>query len=127
MIILYIFHIKIEVNWKHSIFSKLVTKNKLQNFLLTIAFIKMAYIYMDFICISLNFISICQEMLLWIKVYKKGFWQSQISEYFGKMKNMPGWMHLSMMYKLYFHCLDQKLSLLKISLLKFITGWILNL
>ena len=63
MIILYIFLIKkIEVDWKHSIFSKLVTQDKLQNLLLTITFIKMAYIYMDFICISLNFISICKEM-----------------------------------------------------------------
>ena len=58
----YFSHKKIEVNWKHSIFSKLVTQNKLQNFLLTITFIKMAYIYIDFICISLNFISICQDM-----------------------------------------------------------------
>ena len=65
MIILYNFLIKkSEVNWKLFIFSKCVTQDKLQNLLLTVTFIKMAYIYMDFICISLNFISICQEMLL---------------------------------------------------------------
>ena len=63
MIILYILLIKkIEVNWKHSIFSKLVTQNKLQNLLFTITFSKMAYIYMDFICISLNFIPKFQEI-----------------------------------------------------------------